>query len=110
MTAACEYPRERHGDAWSERLELWQLAPDRVLLSVVQVLEPEFGTHEVWLSREARSVRELREAFRDWVDAREVNPTVQAVAVRRVAAVLARWRPEFPPEARTPARRLEGVA
>jgi hypothetical protein len=110
VTAACEYSRQRDGDAWAERLELWQLGPDRVLLSVVQLLEPDVGTHEVWLSREARSIGELREAFREWARARDVDSTVQTTALRRLAAVLARWRPEFARELRASARRLEGAA
>lgn len=110
VTAACEYASPHRGAATTERLELWQLGPDRVLLSVVQVFEPDVGTHEIWISREARSLRDLRLAFRAWAGARDVPASVRTVALRRLAAVLADWQPEFVGELPTPAGRLEGAA
>jgi hypothetical protein len=110
VTAACEYASPRRGAATIERLELWQLGPDRVLLSVVQVFEPDVGTHEIWISREARSLRDLRLAFRAWAGARDVPASVRTVALRGLAAALARWEPEFAGEPAASPGRLEGAA
>jgi hypothetical protein len=91
----CEYPRRLDSTEWSERLELWQVAHDRVLLSVVQVLPDDLGTHEIWLSTEATSAVQLENVLLDWVRARSVSRETAAIASRRIATMLARWLPDL---------------
>lgn len=91
----CEYSRRIDSSEWMERLELWQVAPDRLLLSVVQVLSEDLGTHEIWLSTEATTAVELENVLLEWTRARSVSRETAATASRRIAAMLARWLPDL---------------
>lgn len=95
VARVCEYARRLDTTEWVERLELWQVAPERVLLSAVQVLPDDLGTHEVWLSTEATSASELEGLLLEWCRARAVSRETAAVATRKVATVLARWQPDL---------------
>ncbi len=92
----CEYTRHLDALEWIERLELWQVAPDRVLLSAVQVLPDDLGTHEVWISAEARTAAEVENTLLDWARVRSPSRDTVAVAARRCALTLARWQPDLP--------------
>jgi hypothetical protein len=92
----CEYARRLDAVEWTEQLELWQVAPDRVLLSAVQVLPDDQGTHEVWLSTEATTALDLENAMLEWSRARGPARDAVATASRRCAATLARWQPGLP--------------